>query len=320
MRHRALAGTCLCILLYPLAAHAHGVAGKRFFPATIVVEDPFVADEAALPTISTMKESAQGDEPKTRETALEFEFAKRLTRRFGIAAEDAFVWRDPKGEEGTSGFENIALSARYQLFVDSAHEAVGALDLGFEIGGTGTRRVEADAFSTVEPAFFFGKGFGNLPDAFGFLRPFAVTGMIGASVPFKRESLSFHEDELTGVIESEIERHPRALVYGFTLQYSLPYRAANVSAQGLGPFARRLVPLVECEFATPLDGPGGARSTGTVNPGVLYVGRAIQIGLEAIIPINTASGADVGVRAQLHLYLDDLLPESYGKPLFGGAS
>ena len=30
---------------------AHGFAGSRFFPATIATDDPFVADELALPTI-----------------------------------------------------------------------------------------------------------------------------------------------------------------------------------------------------------------------------------------------------------------------------
>jgi hypothetical protein len=319
MRHRALAGACACILIYPLTAHAHGVAGKRFFPATLVVEDPFVADEAALPTISTLSESAGDEEPKTRETEFEFELAKRITRRFGISAEQAFVLRDPKGEEGTSGFENLSLSARYQLAVDGPREAVAALDFGFEIGGTGTHRVEAETFSTFAPALFFGKGFGNLPDAVGFLRPFAITGAIGGRIPFERQSVSFHEDEATGDIETEIEPHPRALTYGFTLQYSLPYRAANVSAAGLPSFARRLIPLVECEFETPLNGKGGERTTGTINPGLLYVGSKIQLGLEAIVPINADSGANVGVRAQLHLYLDDILRETYGRPLFRGS-
>lgn len=319
MRRRALAGACACMVLCPLTSYAHGVAGKRFFPATLVVEDPFVADEAALPTIATLSESAHEDEPKTRETELELELAKRITPRFGISVEQAFVLLDPKDEESTAGFENLALSARYQLFVDGPREAVASLDLGLTIGGTGTHRVEAETFSTFAPALFFGKGFGNLPDTLGFLRPFAVTGAIGGRIPFERQSIAFHEDEATGDIEADVEPHPRAITYGFALQYSLPYRAAHVNASGLSDFARKIVPLVELEFETPLDGTGGARTTGTVNPGVLYVGRSIQLGLEAIVPINSDSGANVGMRAQLHLYLDDILPNSYGKPLFGGA-
>jgi len=46
------------------------------------------------------------------------------------------------------------------------------------------------------------------------------------------------------------------------------------------------------------------------------VGRTYQVGVEAMIPINPQSGANVGVLAQLHLYLDDLFPRSIGRPLF----
>ncbi len=41
--------------LATLAAHdarAHGFAGDRFFPATILTDDPFVADEMSLPTLT----------------------------------------------------------------------------------------------------------------------------------------------------------------------------------------------------------------------------------------------------------------------------
>ena len=33
---------------------SHGFAGKRFFPATLSTDDPFVADELSLPTISSI--------------------------------------------------------------------------------------------------------------------------------------------------------------------------------------------------------------------------------------------------------------------------
>jgi hypothetical protein len=50
------------------------------------------------------------------------------------------------------------------------------------------------------------------------------------------------------------------------------------------------------------------RTTGTVNPGVIYVADKFQLGFEAIIPVNRASGDGVGVIGQLHLYLDDIFP------------
>ena len=60
-------------------------------------------------------------------------------------------------------------------------------------------------------------------------------------------------------------------------------------------------------------------TTGTVNPGVIYVANKYQLGVEAIIPVNRASGDDVGVIGQLHLYLDDIFPNSLGRPLFAAS-
>ena len=37
--------------------------------------------------------------------------------------------------------------------------------------------------------------------------------------------------------------------------------------------------------------------------------------MEAIVPLNRASGTSTGVRAQLLLFIDDLLPSLFGKPL-----
>jgi hypothetical protein len=56
------------------------------------------------------------------------------------------------------------------------------------------------------------------------------------------------------------------------------------------------------------------------NPGVMWVGNYYQVGVEAIISINSASGHGTGVMGQLHLYLDDIFPTSIGKPLLGSSN
>ena len=61
-------------------------------------------------------------------------------------------------------------------------------------------------------------------------------------------------------------------------------------------------------------------TTGTINPGLIWVGSYFQVGVEAIIPVNRDSGTGIGVIGQLHLYLDDIFPRSYGQPLIGGSS
>ena len=92
---------------------------------------------------------------------------------------------------------------------------------------------------------------------------------------------------------------------------------ANVTEIGGPDFIRHLVPITEFAFNTPVSNapPGGYKTTGTVQPGVIYAADTWQLAVEALIPINKASGRHVGVIAELHFFLDDIFPNSIGKPL-----
>ena len=50
--------------------------------------------------------------------------------------------------------------------------------IGVDVGGTGSKEVGADSFSTWTPGLFFGKGFGDLPETLPWLRPLAITGLV----------------------------------------------------------------------------------------------------------------------------------------------
>ena len=58
------------------------------------------------------------------------------------------------------------------------------------------------------------------------------------------------------------------------------------------------------------------KTTGTVNPGIIWAGKYFQLGLEAVVPINERTGKNVGIRGQVHFFLDDLFPTTIGRPLF----
>ena len=45
------------------SVQAHGLIGKCFLPATLAIDDPFVADELSLPTVSHIKTRASNDSP-----------------------------------------------------------------------------------------------------------------------------------------------------------------------------------------------------------------------------------------------------------------
>jgi hypothetical protein len=114
---------------------------------------------------------------------------------------------------------------------------------------------------------------------------------------------------------------PQNLLWGTALQFSMPYLKSSVIDLGLPDFVNHLIPIVEGQFTAPVQNKSGINFviTGTVNPGVIWVGSYFQVGVEAIVPINHASGTSIGAIAQLHLYLDDIFPRGIGKPLFGNA-
>lgn len=305
----ALAATPLNI------ASAHGFAGERFFPATLTTDDPFVASELSLPTVSTIITSDGGG---TRDTEISADFALRITDRFGIEAGERYIKLEPNGDRTVHGFGNLEVGAKYELINSDEHEGILSLGLNAEIGGTGRQAVGSDRFTTYTPAIFFGKGFGDLPASLPFLRPLALTGSLGVSIPGSSDTQTVTRDELTALRAVDTERHPDSLEYGFALEYSFIYLQEHVKDMGLKAPFDRMIPLVEFAFSTPLDRGQQGQTTGTISPGVIWSGQYCQIGAEAMIPVNSRTGSNVGVLVQLHFYLDDLLPGLFGKPLFGG--
>jgi hypothetical protein len=304
-----------CELGAPSRVYGHGFAGPRFFPATLATDDPFVADELSLPTVSTIRTPDDGG---TRETDISVEIAKRITPQFGIEIGETFTVLNPREGRATNGFGNLEVGGKYQLLKNGPHEAIVSFGLGVEIGGTGSSSIGADSFSTWEPGFFFGKGFGDLPETLRFLKPFAITGVAGFAIPTSASTRSVMVNDETGEREVEVERNPDVLEWGFALEYSVIYLQSQVQDLHWPAPIDRLIPLVEFALETPLNRDTGGETTGTINPGVIWAGKYFQIGAEAVIPINERTGTNVGVIAQLHFFLDDLFPHSIGRPLFGG--
>ena len=63
-------------------------------------------------------------------------------------------------------------------------------------------------------------------------------------------------------------------------------------------------------------GADSGHTTATVNPGVVWCGKYMELGLAAQIPLNDRTGHNVGVFGLVHVFLDDLFPNSIGRPLF----
>jgi hypothetical protein len=285
--HLGAVALLAAVLLIPKSTLAHGIVGDRFFPATMATDDPFAADELALPTV------ALGN----HEEDYDFEFTKTILPHVAVSFEGGYVDAHPPGGPNASGFDNLEITPTWQFVTDADSEFVASAAMSFELGGSGSRAV-SDAFTTYTPKLLFGKGFGQLPDSMALLRPFAVTGVLGYAIPG------------TGTESKVVE-------WSGALEYSLLYLQNNVRDQGFPGFVARLTPVVEFALETPTDA-GGGGTTGTVNPGLIWSGQYTQLAVEATIPVNRASGDNVGVLMQLHFYVDDIFPHSLGTPIFGG--
>jgi len=220
---------------------------------------------------------------------------------------------------GASGIQNLETAFKYRLYKNDEHEFVFSAGLEIEWGGSGAQSVGAERFSTYTPTLFFGKGFGDLPQNAGWLRAFAVTGQIGYAMPGRRSSINgFDVDPDTAAVTFDTEVHPDRLIWGGSLQYSMPYLKQNVIDLNLPDVFNRLIPIVEVALQTPVANTvtSGTVTTGTINPGLIYAGDKFQLAAEASIPVNRASGSGVGGMMQLHFYLDDIFPNSIGRPVF----
>jgi hypothetical protein len=272
-------------LFIPSLAAAHAIAGDRVFPATLALDDPGVGDEANLEYGHRSGAGGNGDQSIN---TYNFEWDKLITSRFALFVGGNYV---TVNNPTARGFDNFYVGAKYLLYVNERHEFMSSVGLNAQLGGTGSRAI-ANNFSTITPYVVAGKGFGDLPDSLAYLRPVAVTAEVGSALT-------------TGAGQ------PNAFNYGFTVQYSLPYLQQHVRDIGLpGPVAG-LIPIVE----VPLSRSQG-QTTGTMNPGFIWMNRYGQFGVEAQIPVNRASGSHVGILVQAHIFFDDLFPTTVGKPLF----
>jgi hypothetical protein len=310
----------LAIALVPLSQSvAHEIVGNRFFPATLGIDDPGVNDELSLPTVDSFK---TGDVPPVRQRDISGEFSKRITEDFAISFGSTYTFLGPidPTAAGANGFQNLDTTFKYRVIRNLEHEFVMSVGLSVEWGGTGAANVGAEAFNTYVPNIYFGKGLGDLPDTLSWIRPVAITGQVGYAIPGRNFTTTFGIDPDTGNQTVDTEFHPRVLNWGATIQYSMPYLKSAVVDLGLPDFINRFIPLVEATMQTPVANTltSGTMTTGTINPGVIWVGSTFQVAVEALIPINRQSGTNVGVIAQLHLYLDDIDPRGIGKPIFGG--
>ena len=282
---------------WPGAVWAHGVVGKRLFVEPIATEDANVQSEYDVLVPSYTK----GEHGK--ELELGTSVTLKLTQNLGLEIEGERVSLDTDQGAAESGWANPEAVLKYAAYVNPEHEWIATAAIGVEIP-YGAEEVGAEDFWGLSTGIFYGKGFGDLPEGLAFLRPLMIQG-----------DVVIHHS-----LTSEADAAFNTLAYDFAIYYSIPYLQQFVKDVGiLWPFSR-LFPMVELNYERVLNGPEAGALEGFARPGVMWVGKSVQLGLAAIVPVagHPKEDGERGVTGIVSLYLDDLFPSVFRKPLLGG--
>ncbi len=267
------------LLLNLNVANAHGIAGKRYFPPTISVEDPYAAHE--IHTVVGRVPLGGSNNSNVMSSNVMIGGGIEPIDGFGIAIDG--LYRNPNVNltPEANGFDNLYYTIKKELTINDEREFAFTVGVNGQVGGTGGPGVINS--TTYAPTVFYAKGFGDLPNAMRLLKPMAVTGVLGYQM-------------------STDQGQPTALNWGFTLQYSFLYLNEHVQPTGWGEPWNSLVAVVEFPLQTCMSGICNGQVTGSVNPGLVWVGPEFNLSAEAVFPVNNQSGRGVGMLFQIHKF------------------
>jgi hypothetical protein len=292
-------------------AHAHGIVGSRLFISTMLIDDPNVADEATVPLFFWLPQPNTGGGPAATQSQLDFEYDKRITENFGFALNDGYTWLRQPGEKTANGWQNLELTLKWKPYINVEHEFMMSVGIVRDFARSGAygengATIGNDATGSTAPTIYFGKGFGDLP--ISYLRPLAITGELGYAIA----------DKKLKVIDSAGDFNngePNQWSGGLSLQYSMIYLASQVRDFGFPDWVNQLTPTVEMSWSSSASRPSDANTQYLFGVGVNYTATTWATAVELLIPGNKATGSNIGVVAQFHIYLDDMFPNGIGKPL-----
>ena len=259
---------------------AHGIAGDRYFPPTISVEDPFAANEVHS-NFGRTPNVGVNNVTTTSGNIVKVGAGFEPLDGLGISFDG--IYRQPNGnlDPLANGFDNIYFTLKKELAINAQHEFAITIGVNGQIKNSGSKG--GDTYSTYAPSIFYAKGFGDLPSELAILKPFAISGVLGYSIP-------------TSAAES------KALNLGFTLQYSFMYLNKHVQQTGWPNFLNQMIAVVEFPLQRCLNGSCNGQMIGSINPGMVWVGKDFNLSAEAVFPINQQSGSGVGALFQIHKY------------------
>ena len=294
-------------------AYAHGIAGNRHFPGTLTFDDPAITDE--WPTeVSSFKHPA-GDGMDVTNKAITSSFSRLLTPTLLVGIDTGWIERSRSGFPSQAGPDMTSLNLKSLVYENDPHETLVSASFAWGIAHSGSQAIGADQATTFQPGLFFGKGFGDVPDNFSWLRPFAITGAVTPAFVTSHKS-SVSAVTPGGQLAPVLTPTPNIFHWRVALEFSTLYLTDRFTG---GPPKEeplhQFVPLIEFPFDMPFGSGSNGRTVASMNPGLSYVADTWQLAAEAIVPLNRETGRGVGIRAQVLFFLDDLVPPLFGQPL-----
>ena len=302
-------------VLHTSTASAHGIAGNRYFPGTLTFDDPAVADELFMPLYDHLDHPTREGGQAT-DDAFSVTFLRLLTPRLAIGGDATWLRRGRDEFSMRTGFGGAHLLIKGLVYENDPHETLISASFIWGIGGFGTKAVGGYGPNILQPSITFGKGFGDLPDTFKWLRPFAITGALAPEFPINGRTMTLLYDPSSGQSHYGYLHNPDIVQWALAVEFSTLYLTSrfNGGTPKEEPL-NQLVPLIEFPVNTTITG-GNFTNAATMNPGFSYVGVVYQVAVEAIIPLNNQGGHGVGVTAGLEFFLDDLAPRLFARPVF----
>src|SRR5260221_2650249 len=124
----------MAILGFTHSAHAHGIAGNRFFPGTLAFDDPAVADESILPLFSSSKQPDEGGDVVDKRFS--WSIFRLLTPTLGVGVDSGWVHRDWSSAR-SSGFDTTNLTVKGEIYRNDLHETL--VSAGVALGSCHSR-------------------------------------------------------------------------------------------------------------------------------------------------------------------------------------
>lgn len=257
----------------------------RYFQSTITIDDPFIGDKLILSDIRTESPAVNGGDTWT--TNPQLLFGKRITPDLQATIIGSYLHIQNPRQATQNGFDNWVIGLRYNVFQIPQTSTTFSIALNATLGGTGSRIVNATSTTSISPQILLGQGFLALPDCIKYLRPLGLFLEISPNI-----------------VTSNMTTNN--ITIGTAIEYSLPFLQEMIENFHVR-LLDHLVPIVEFPFTICTQGSCHGRTTGTINPGLIFFNRCGQVGFEAIIPSNSYTGSKVGGVIQLHLFLDSIL-------------